>query len=146
MLGQKQMELLGKLRSNARAKLTSISRSTNIPISTLFDILKDLQGEVIKKSTVLIDFEKLGYNVQAQVILRVKKENKCKLRKHLECHSNINTVYKINNSWDFMIETIHRNVRELDGFLENIDEKFGIEDKQIHYLIDEVKKEGFMMG
>ena len=139
----KTLQLLTYLRQNSREKLTTISKKTNIPISTLFDMLKELQGDLITKSTVLLDFSKLGYHTRANIFLKVNKENKEKLRNHLNLHPNINTIYKVNGGWNFLIETIHKNIKELDQFLENLDDKYMVEDKQIHYLIDEIKKEGF---
>jgi len=142
----KKLQFLSCLRENSREKLTSISKKTSIPISTLFDMLKELQEDVVIKHTSLIDFSKLGYHTRAQVFLKVNKENKEKIKRHLNFHNNINTIYKINNSWDFIIETVHKNIKELDSFLEELDEKFKIENKEIHYLIDEVKREGFTIN
>jgi len=145
-MNPKYSQLLTHLRDNSREKLTSISKKTNIPISTLFDMLKELQGDLITKSTVLLNFHKLGYHTRAQVFLRVNKEHKEKLKKYLYYHHNINTIYKINNNWDFIIETVHKNIKDLDQFLEELYKKFKVEKKEIHYLIDEVKKEGFMVN
>lgn len=140
---QKIFQLLTCLRENSREKLTSISKKTNIPISTLFDMLKELQEGLITKSTVLLNFSQLGFDTRAQVILKVNREDRDKLRKHLQCHANVNTIYKVNSGYDFMIETVHKNIKELDGFLDKLEEDYGVEEKQIHYLVDEVKKEGF---
>ena len=142
----KKFQLLSCLRANSREKLTKISKKTNIPISTLFDQLKALQNSIITKSTVLLNFYELGYHTRAQVFLKVNKEEKEKIKKHLSCHSNINTIYKINNNWDFIIETVHKNIRELDNFLENLDREYSIEKRRIHYLIEDVKIEGFMFS
>ena len=139
----KELKLLQHLRINSREKLTSISKKTKIPISTLFDLLKELNQSHIKKHTILLDFEALGYHTQANVFLKVPQEKKELLIKHLQHHPNINSVYKINNNWSFIIETIHKNVKELDNFLEKITDTFKIEKKEIHYLIEEIKKEGF---
>ena len=139
----KQLQLLTHLRSNSRAKLTSISRQTSIPISTLFDMLKELQTSLISRSTILLNFEELGYHTRAQVFLRTT--NKEKLQKHLMCHPNVNDIYKINNGWNFVIQTIHKNVKELDIFIEHMKEKYGVEESQIHYLIDDIKREGFFI-
>jgi len=133
------------LRENSREKLTSISKKTNIPISTLFDLLKELQGGLILKSTVLLDYSKLGYHARAKVFLKVSNENKEKLKNHLNLNPNVNTIYKINNGWSFLIETVHKNIKELDIFLEKLEDNYNIENKQIHYLIDEVKREGFVV-
>ena len=133
------------LRENSREKLTTISKKTNIPISTLFDLLKELQDNLITKSTVLLDYYKLGYHTRAKIFLKVNNGNKDKLKNHLNLNPNVNTIFKINNNWNFLIETIHKNIKELDIFIESLEEKFKIEDKQIHYLIDEVKREGFLI-
>ncbi len=145
-MNAKAMKLLGQLRENSREKLTIISRKTRIPISTLFDTLKDLQGKVITKSTVLVDFSELGYHARAQILLKVDKDSKENLKKHLLCNERVNTVYKVNNGWDFMVETVHKNIKELDCFLEKLKEEYNVENQEIHYLIDEVKREGFVVG
>ena len=134
------------LRENSREKLTTISRKTNIPISTLFDLLKELQTGLITKSTVLLDYSKLGYHTRAKVFLKVNNDSKDKLKNHLNLNPNVNTVFKINNKWNFIIETVHKNIKELDDFLEKLEDNYNIEDKQIHYLVDEVKREGFVVG
>lgn len=95
-----------------------------------------------------MNFPELGYHTHAQVFLKVahhekSKELKEKMKTHLSFHNNVNTVYKVNNGWDFMIETVHKNIKELNDFLEELEEKYYLQDKEIHYLIEEVKKEGF---
>ena len=142
-MNQKQYKLLGHLRKNSREKLTTISKKTNIPISTLFDTLKEIQGSLISKSTILLNYENLGYHARAKVFLKVDKEDKERLCKRLQFSNNVNSIYKINNNWNFIVETVHKNVKELDQFLEQLRSDFKIEDKQIHYLIEDIKREGF---
>ncbi|MFA6461007.1 MAG: Lrp/AsnC family transcriptional regulator [Candidatus Woesearchaeota archaeon] len=142
---QKIISLLNSLRENSRQKLTEISKRTHIPISTLFDLLKEAEVNFIVKNTTLLNFPKLGYHVHAQVFLKVESSTKDELKKHLTLHSGVNSMYKINNGWDFMIETVHKNIRDLDDFLEKLNQRFPIKEQQIHYLIDEIKKEGFMI-
>lgn len=141
----KELQLLSSLRENSREKLTKISKKTNIPISTLFDMLKEMQGSVITKHTVLLNFQELGYQVHAQLFLKVNPESKEIIRNHLLLNQNVNSLYKINNDWDFMVETLHKNIRELDGFMESLNTRFKIEKHQIHYLVDEIKREGFVV-
>ena len=144
-LHPKKRTFLQHLREDARKKLTSITKKTNIPISTLFDFLQELQGTLFTRSTVLLNYPQLGYHAQAYIFVRVRPECKEKLRKHLLTQSNVNTVHKINNGWDFVVETIHKNIKELDSYLEILEKEYGVEQKEIHYLIDEVKREGFAL-
>ncbi len=146
MPSAKELQFLSYLRQNSRETLTEISKKTNIPISTLFDMLKELQGEVITKSTVLLNFQKLGYHARATILLKVNPESKEVVRKRLENCNQVNNLYKINNGWDFMLETVHSNIKELDNFLENLNQNRAVQEQQIHYHVDEIKREGFNLG
>jgi DNA-binding Lrp family transcriptional regulator len=106
-------------------------------------MLRELQGNIIHKSTILLNFEKLGYHTRAHIILKVNHEDKKTLKKHLLCNENVNNLHKINDGFDFLIETTHKNNRELDNFLDNLYNNFKIEKKKIHYLIEDIKREGF---
>ena len=73
------------------------------------------------------------------------KNKKEELKKHLCFHPQVNNVYKINDGWDFIIETVHRNIKELDDFLEQLNQKYEIQAQQVHYLIEDIKREGFVI-
>jgi DNA-binding Lrp family transcriptional regulator len=141
----KHFLLLSFLRENSREKLTTISRKTRIPISTLFDLLKELQESIIIKNTTLINFERLGYHTRAQIFLRVGQNNKEKLKQHLILNENVNNLFKINNGWDFLVETVHQNIQDLDKFLDKLNNNYALEDKQLNYLINDIKREGFLI-
>ena len=141
----KHFLLLSFLRENSREKLTTISRKTRIPISTLFDLLKELQESIIIQNTTLINFERLGYHTRAQIFLRVGQNNKEKLKQHLILNENVNNLFKINNGWDFLVETVHQNIQDLDKFLDKLNNNYALEDKQLNYLINDIKREGFLI-
>ena len=61
--------ILANLRKDARAKLTTISKQAKIPVSTIFDKINTYtMNGLINKSTSLINFEKLGYQVKALMV------------------------------------------------------------------------------
>jgi len=135
---------LSFLRQDARQTLTNISRKTRIPISTLYDKLKQQEHTWILKHTTLIDFAKLGYNCRAKIILSVIKEDKERVRNFLKEHASINSLYKINNGYDFMVEGIFENVKLLEAFLDQLDSEFGITEKKVFYVIEDIKRECFL--
>ena len=141
----RQNLLISELREDSREKLTSISKRTKIPVSTLYETLKQLRKDTILRNTVLLNFTKMGFHTRAHIILKVLHTEKEELRRHLYCHDNVNNVFKINNGFDFIIETVHKNIKELDDFIEVINRRFCIESLQLHYLIDDVKREGFVV-
>jgi len=138
---KKDILLLANLRKNGRATLTELSQRTDVPISTVHDKLKN--QSIIKKYTCILDFTKLGFTTTANIFLRVKKEDKDMLRQHLLTHFNVNSLYKINSGFDFLVEGIFRNIKELEEFTEEVEAKFGVRQKQVYYIIDEIAKERF---
>ncbi len=144
MLNQKEILLMSYLRQNARETLTKLSRKTSVPISTIYDKLKMYENDIIKKHTSLLDFNKLGYTTRATIMLKAKKDCKKELKEFLLNNRNINSVFKINNGYDYLVEGIFKQIKELEDFIEKIEDKFKIKNKQVHYIIEDIKREGFM--
>ena len=71
------------------------------------------------------------------------------LQKHeisafLEKHQNVNSLYKINNGYDFLVDVIFRQMIELEEFIELLETKFKVRHRDVYFIIDEIKLEGFM--
>ncbi len=144
MLAKKDLMILARLRQNARESLTTMSRKTQLPISTIHDRMRSYQEDVVKKHTSLIDFSKIGYHTRANIAVKVERSRKEELKEYLKRNLNTNTVYKINNGYDFLIEGIFRHVKDLEEFLELLEEKFAVKDKTVYYIIDDIKREEFL--
>ena len=140
---EKELLLLSHLRSNARKNLTNISKETGIPISTIFDKIRKYEGDVIKKFTSLLDFGKLGYDIRVSVMLKVDKNDRENVGNYLKNHQNVNSVFRINNTYDYLLECIFRNMQEVHVFMEQID-KFKILEKEQFYILEDLKREAFM--
>jgi DNA-binding Lrp family transcriptional regulator len=121
-----------------------MSRKTRIPVSTLYDKIKVHENELITKHTTLIEFGKLGFNTRAKIIIKVRKQDREELKNYLIKNPCLNSVYKINNGFDFLIEAIFRNIKEMEDFMEEMEEKFTIKSKQVFYIVDDLKREGFL--
>jgi len=143
-MNQKDLKILSYLRLNARMPLTKMSKCTSIPISTIFDRIKIFQENVVRKHTSLLDFSKLGYATRASILLSIEKEDREGVKNYLETHQSINSVFKVNNGFDFMVEGVFRQIKDMEDFLDALDSKFKVKDKKSYYIIDEVKREAFL--
>lgn len=144
MMNKKELLLISFLRNNARETITNMSKGTNMPISTIFDMIKRYEKNVIMKHTALIDFSALGYSTRVNIMISVDRKAREELKKFLKLDSKVNTVYRINNGFDFIVEAIFKNVKELQDFIEEIEEKFDITKRDVFYIIDDIKREGFL--
>ncbi len=144
MINDKDLVILSSLRQNGREKLTTLAKKTNIPVSTIFDKLKLHKQHFIKKHTTLLDFSVLGFHSRANILIKSCREEKETLKDFLMQNPHVNSMYKVNNGFDFMIEGIFRDIRGLELFLDLIESKFKILNKQVFFIIDEMKREDFL--
>lgn len=134
--------LLSQLRLDGRKGLTDLSRSTGIPVSTIFDRLKATTA--ILRHTCLLRFSALGFSCKALLFLRTTPSHKARLSQFLCRHPYINTVHKINNGYDLCAEGIFLDMGHLEGFMEHLEEGFPVKAKAVHFLLDELRREGFL--
>jgi len=144
MINKKDLIVISYLRQNARETLTRLSKKTHIPVSTIYDKLKLHEHDVITKYTSLLDFSKLGFNTRANVMLKVKIDKRDEVKDYLIKNQNVNSVCKINNGFDFMVDVIFKHIKDMEDFIECIEQRFDIKDKEVYYVIDDIKRECFM--
>lgn len=141
---EKDLKVLSFFRNNARTSLTKLSKQTRVPVSTIFDRLKDFESsKIISKHTSIVDFKLIGYNIRTQILLKVDKTNKEEVKKFLEKNQNINNVYRISNGYDFLIEGVFKNLDDLDVFARRL-EDFKITDKKEFFVMEDIKREEFL--
>ena len=138
------MLVLSSLRQNARMSLTKMSRATKVPVSTIYDKLKQYERDLIRKHTALIDFAKLGYNTRANLLIKVDRDQRDKVQEYLQAHRNVNSIYKINNGYDYMVELVFVHIKDLEDFMESLERQFRILSQETYYIIDDIKREEFM--
>ncbi len=144
MINQKDLKIIAYLRKNARMPLTDMSKKTNIPVSTIFDRMKNNEKGMIVKYTTILDFAKIGYNTRANITIKVEKQDKEALKEFLQKHPSINSVYKINNGFDFMIEGVFKQLIDMENFLDQLESRFQIQDKKSFFIIEDLKREEFL--
>lgn len=143
-IDKKDLMIMTHLRKNSRATLTEISKKCHSPISTVYEKLKNVKKDIIRKNTCIIDFNKLGFYARAKFVLQANINHKKDLLEYLMRHSNVNSVYKINNGYDFLFEGIFRNMKDLEEFLETLQVKYKARKCETYYIIEESKREEFM--
>ncbi len=144
MLKEKEILILGHFRNDARISLTRLSKMTKVPVSTIFDKIKEYKRtNLIKKYTSLIDFKKLGYEIRTQMLVSANKDSREELQKFFINHPRVNNVFRINNGFDFLVESIFRDMQELDEFTRAMDE-FGPIQKKEFFVMEDIKREEFL--
>lgn len=141
---EKDIKIITNLRKDARMPLTKMSKETGIPVSTIFDRLRSHEESLIIKHTSILNFTRLGYDAVVNIIFKVDKKDKEDMKQHLIKHESINSIYKINNGFDFMVEGIFKKLIDMEEFIECLEDKYNILDKKFFFIINVLAKESFM--
>ncbi len=142
-IGKRDRAMLQALRSNARLSLTQMSRKTNIPISTLFDKLKVHQKRTILKHTTIIDFSAIGFDARVQFLIKGAGSQRARLKAHLRSCEEVNTIFAITNGFDFLVEGIFPKVGDVHQFKNELHKNFSQIECNTHFVVEDVKREGF---
>ena len=142
---EKERLIISHLRKDARSSLASISFDIKMPISTIYDKINRFQKDkTIRKQVALIDFRKLGYHHHTKLALQVPRLQKQSLQEFLTNHSAINSIHEINSDYDFMVETVHKDIKEYLDFIETLNESFDITNKKEFQIINDLAREKFV--
>ena len=144
-MNEKEIQIISRLRKDARGSLASISSEIQMPISTVYDKISRFSKEnIITKYTALVDFKKLGYHYQSKIALKVGSLDKLKLLSFLQSHPHINSIYEINGGFDYFIETIHKDIKDYINFINNLKEDYTIIELHEYQIIEEIDREKFI--
>ena len=141
---KKDLMIMSYLRRNSRESLTSISHKIKIPISTIYDRLRVYEHTTIMKYTSLLDFAQLGFNTRANIAIKVEQSERESLKRFLMEHKHVNSLFKINNGFDYLADVVFRHVKDLEDFLESLESRYHIKEKQVYYVIQDIKREEFL--
>ncbi|MFH1400252.1 MAG: Lrp/AsnC family transcriptional regulator [Nanoarchaeota archaeon] len=112
-------------------------------MSTIFDKLKVFERDFIKKHTTLVDFRKLGFDLEVTYLVKAERESRDEVHSFLTSSPHINTVVRINNGFDYLVEGVFRNLAEMQVFRDDL-ERRGVGDLKEFFILEEIRKESFM--
>jgi DNA-binding Lrp family transcriptional regulator len=144
MITRKDLLVISCLRENARETLTRMSRKIRLPISTIYDRMRFQERDCIVRHTALVDFSRLGYTTRVHIALRAERAARASLESYLRSSPHVNTLSKINNGYDFHIDAVFHHLKDLQSFIENLEDRFSIIEKQIYYVVEDIKREAFL--
>ncbi len=144
MLSEKDNEIIRHLRGNSRTKIVGLSKKLNLPVTTLYSKLRRYEQKLIKKHTSLVDFTQLGYFKSVYLVLKANASKKQELREYLTQHSSVNSLFRINYGYDYLVECIFRDEKEVTDFLGKLQDDFAPEVQMLN-VIEEIRKEEFMV-
>ena len=115
----------------------------------MFDVIHRMEREGIVKHTSLVDFQKIGYTLNVLMLVKTPLGKSSGLRTNLAANKNVNTLFQLSpvysngDHYDYLIEAVFRSQKDIQEFVEKLEEEGSITSKRIHYVVD-AQKEMFL--
>lgn len=120
-LDKKDVQILRYLTEHGRDKISEISNNLGIPRATVFERMERLRKEgYIKQYTVKVDYEKIGYPILAYILITFDFHSdidQSELARELARLESVVSASVISGSWDILLMTVHKSMKELSSFV-----------------------------
>lgn len=114
-------KLLDVLLTNSRLSYRQIASKVGVSVVTAINRVKKLEKEgILKGYTAALDYEKLGYDIDAIINMKISKGKLFEVENKIAHHPSVAAVFDVTGDFDSLIIAKFRNRRALDSFLKKI--------------------------
>jgi len=114
-------KIVNTLLFNADTTNRELASKFKIALGTVNNRLKKLRKlGVIKKKTIVVNYEKLGYAIQVLIGVRIKKGGFYEIANKLISHPNVFTIMDMTGIYDAEILARFNTTRQLDNFIKKL--------------------------
>ncbi len=135
--------ILNTLLENSRLSYRQIAAKVGVSVATVLNRVKALEeSNVIKSYSAQLDYEKLGYDVEVIIDIRVSKGKLYEVEKKILKHPNVFAVYDNTGHFDATIIARFPTRRLMDNFLKHIQSFDFVERTETKLILKTMKEEG----
>ena len=123
MIDEKDMEILRALKEDSKRSINALSKITGIPPATVHHRIRKLeQDKVIKRYSISVDKEKIGFPIGAYIFITVKPSGEHRLDQReiankLARHEFVEEASVLTGEVDMMLKVRVRSMNDLDKFV-----------------------------
>lgn len=140
---EKDKKLINILSKNSRLSYREVAKLSGLSTVTVLNRIKRLEDQgVIKKYSVTLDFEKLGYDVQVIIDIRVSKGKLIEVQKRIATDPHVWAVYDNTGHFDSTLIAKFRSRVSMDKFLKKIQSYEFVERTETKLILNTFKEGG----
>ncbi|RLG60487.1 AsnC family transcriptional regulator [Candidatus Geothermarchaeota archaeon] len=118
---KKDLKILNVLQRDSRSSLRQIAREVGISPATVQTRLKRLEDAgIIKKYTIEIDYDKLGYAFPVLIDVRVSEGKLFEVEREIAKNPHVLAVYDVTGEFDVTVLAKFKSRKELDAFVKSL--------------------------
>lgn len=141
-MDETDVKILKVLSADARLSSRQVAKQCDISIGTALSRIKKLEGEgIIKGYTVLLDQEKLGYELTIVTEITVSKGRLLEMENEIARIPNVCCVYDLTGLADAAIIAKFKNREDLSKFTKHLLSLPYVERTNTHVVLTTIKED-----
>lgn len=141
MLDDIDRKILEELTKNGRQSMRELANKLGVSAGTVAKHVKKLERSgIITGYTVVINHEKLGYDLTAVIELSISKGRLLEVERLVSAKKNVCAVYDVTGTSDAIVVAKFKNRKELSDFIKNLLSHEHVESTITHVVLNTVKE------
>ncbi|DAC35155.1 MAG: Lrp/AsnC family transcriptional regulator [Candidatus Thalassarchaeaceae archaeon] len=142
MLDDTNRRIIEVLEKDARTSLRKIAEEVGVSLGTVSNrVHKMEESGVIKGYRVLLDSDKVGWELTVVIGLRIQKGRLIEMQEKIAKDHRVYGVYDVTGDFDSMIVARAKNRKDLDDLSKNLLSMDGILRSVTHLVLNTVKED-----
>ncbi len=134
-------DIMSILQEDSRLSYRQIAQRVGVSTATIMNRVKELEkNNIIKKYSVFLDYEKLGYDVEVMIEIRIAKGKLFEVEKEIAHDPNVFAVYDTTGDFDAVILARFQNRRKMDTFLKKIQKYDFVERTNTRFILNTIRE------
>ena len=143
MIDDTDRRILSVLVNDARTSMRSIAEQVGVALGTVSNRVKRMEElGIIHGYEVLLDAEKIGWNMTVLCGLRIEKGRLMEVQRRIAEDSRVFGIYDVTGEFDSMVLARVRDRSHLDNLSKTVLSSDGILRTVTHVVLNTVKQEG----
>jgi len=136
------LAILRSLIKNSRITISQMSKEIDIPDATISNRLKKLENNVIKRYTLIPDWQKIGLEITSIIIIQTESERHEIVKEELSRLKEVSEVYSVSGEYDILIKVWVKSIEDLNQLVNSkIRSIDGVEDLTEMIVMERVKED-----
>jgi len=141
MLDDTDRRIIEVLERDARTSLRGIAEEVGVSLGTVSNRVKKLEDNaVIKDYRVILDSEKVGWNLNVVIGLRIQKGRLIEIQEKIARDNRVYGVYDVTGEFDSMVIARAVDRSDLDDLSKNVLSMDGVVRSVTHLVLNTVKE------
>lgn len=141
-LEETDKKIINALIENSRHSYRQIAKKIGVSVATVMHHVKNLEGQgIVREYTAKINYEKIGYDIEVLIEIRISKGKLFEVEKKIATHPNVFALYDVTGASDAIILARFKTRRLMDNFLKKIQAYDFVERTETKLVLNTIKEE-----